>query len=90
MDALQICVPTTVCNVKRTNELETVYDLTVEEAHEFFANGLLTLNCMDAMRYASSSILVSGKGRVCEIVGGSTPKPATGTKGKCRRVVSTI
>lgn len=45
---------------------------------------------MDASRYASSSILVSGKGRVCEIVGGSTPAPATGTKGKCRRVVSTI
>ena len=45
---------------------------------------------MDAARYASSSILVSGKGRVCEIVGGSTPKPSEGTKSKCRRVVSTI
>lgn len=30
-----------------------VYDLTVEDAHEYFANGVLVHNCMDAGRYAS-------------------------------------
>ena len=28
-----------------------VYDLTVEDAPEFFANGILVHNCMSAMRY---------------------------------------
>lgn len=31
---------------------ETVYDLTVEDTHEYFANGVLVHNCMDALRYA--------------------------------------
>lgn len=30
---------------------ERVYDLTVEGAHEYFANGILVHNCMDAFRY---------------------------------------
>ena len=29
-----------------------VYDLTVEDVHEYFANGILVHNCMDASRYA--------------------------------------
>ncbi|MBQ3942814.1 MAG: PBSX family phage terminase large subunit [Elusimicrobia bacterium] len=29
-----------------------VYDLTVEDCHEFFANGILVHNCIDAIRYA--------------------------------------
>jgi hypothetical protein len=28
-----------------------VYDLTVDDAHEFFANGVLVHNCMAAKRY---------------------------------------
>lgn len=31
---------------------EEVYDLTIEDAHEYFANGILVHNCMDAIRYA--------------------------------------
>jgi len=31
---------------------EEVYDLTVEDQHEFFANGILVHNCIDACRYA--------------------------------------
>lgn len=31
----------------------TVYDLTVEEAHCFYANGLLVGNCHDAEQYAA-------------------------------------
>lgn len=32
-----------------------VYDLTVEDCHEFFANGILVHNCIDAIRYALES-----------------------------------
>lgn len=31
---------------------EHVYDLTVECAHEYFANGILVHNCMDSIRYS--------------------------------------
>lgn len=30
---------------------EEVYDLTVDEQHEYFANGVLVHNCLDGMRY---------------------------------------
>jgi phage terminase large subunit len=32
---------------------EDVYDLTVEDAHEYFVSGVLVHNCMDAARYGS-------------------------------------
>ena len=39
-------------DVKSCNErYEDTYDLMVEETHEFFANGILVHNCMDAIRY---------------------------------------
>lgn len=31
-----------------------VYDIMVEDCHEYFANGILVHNCLDAMRYAIS------------------------------------
>lgn len=31
---------------------EKVYDLTIEDVHEYVVNGVLVHNCMDAMRYA--------------------------------------
>ena len=37
---------------------EKVYDITVEDKHEYFVNGILVHNCMDAIRYAMNSILV--------------------------------
>jgi hypothetical protein len=30
---------------------ETVYDLMVNDCHEYFANGILVHNCIDAVRY---------------------------------------
>lgn len=33
-------------------EKRRVYDLTIEGCHEYFANGLLVHNCLDALRYA--------------------------------------
>ena len=45
-----------VCNVEHVTSLESVgarvYDLTIEGQHEFFANGVLVHNCIDAIRYA--------------------------------------
>lgn len=35
-----------------------VYDIEVDEAHEFFANGVLVHNCMDAARYYVLSVLL--------------------------------
>jgi intein/homing endonuclease len=39
--------------VKGESWSEAVYDLTVEDAHEYFANGILVHNCLDALRYAT-------------------------------------
>ncbi len=33
------------------SSMELVYDLMVEDQHEYFANGILVHNCMDAVRY---------------------------------------
>jgi intein/homing endonuclease len=48
-------VPTAVQCVKGGAIEPEVYDLTVEEQHEFFANGVLVHNCIDALRYAYSN-----------------------------------
>lgn len=34
-----------------------VYDLSIEDQHEFFANSILVHNCLDGVRYALSSII---------------------------------
>lgn len=36
---------------------EEVFDLTVENEHSYFANGVLVHNCMDALRYGLTSLL---------------------------------
>lgn len=43
---------------------DKVYDLTVEDAHEYYANGILVHNCMDAMRYARMQDKYVGEMRV--------------------------
>ena len=35
---------------------QLVYDLEVDEVHEYFANGILVHNCIDSMRYAVSNM----------------------------------
>lgn len=55
-----------VISVENTHRYEYVYDLTVEEAHDFFANGVLVLNCMDSLRYAKGRLIGKGKGMVVE------------------------
>lgn len=39
---------------------ETVYDIEVEEIHEFYANGLLVSNCIDACRYIVLEKILGG------------------------------
>lgn len=36
---------------------QIVYDLTVEQSHEYFANGILVHNCMDAIKYGVKNII---------------------------------
>jgi hypothetical protein len=36
---------------------EKVYDLEVEDCHEYFANGVLVHNCADALRYAIATFI---------------------------------
>lgn len=47
----QSTVPVYVVGIQKLNNKQTVYDLTVKNAHEFFAQGVLVHNCMDARRY---------------------------------------
>ena len=35
---------------------EVVYDLMVDECHEYFANGVLVHNCIDPIRYAFNKL----------------------------------
>lgn len=46
-----------VLALESTGKSETVYDLTVEENHEYFANGILVHNCIDALRYVLNSAM---------------------------------
>lgn len=55
-------VPAIVQCVLNGGEEKTVYDLTVEDAHEFFANGVLVHNCIDALRYSLDGIIQRGRG----------------------------
>lgn len=49
--ALTKLVPARVQCVRDTKTSVPVYDLTIEDQHEFFASGILVHNCFDAIRY---------------------------------------
>lgn len=55
--------------VRLTGRYEYVYDLTVEESHEFFANGVYVLNCMDALRYSVLELLYRSGGKAQMVIG---------------------
>jgi hypothetical protein len=42
--------------VRAAGRSQRVYDLTVEEHHEFVAGGVLVSNCIDALRYACEAV----------------------------------
>ena len=58
-----------ITSVENTGRKEMVYDLTVDEAHTFFANGMLVSNCMDAWRYSQAPFFMRGRGLVAEAKG---------------------
>ena len=45
-----------VTNISTYGKSERVYDLTIEDKHEFFVNGILVSNCIDAVRYMLEGI----------------------------------
>lgn len=60
------CRLLSVAKVEKTGRYEYVYDLTVDEAHDFFANYILVSNCCDSIRYAKGLLMGRGKGTVVE------------------------
>lgn len=64
-----------VVSVEKTGRAEYVYDLTVDEAHDFFANNLITRNCMDSIRYSLEPFINKAKGKVAEAKGGQPSAP---------------
>lgn len=90
MDVANSCRPVKVVSVEDTGRYEYVYDLTVDEAHDFFANLCCVSNCMDALRYATDYLYMRGKGKVSAI-GDDTPilESLAEPKRKSRRVYST-
>lgn len=57
-------VKAVVCDMVVLNEsYKNVYDIEVEEAHEFFANGVLVHNCIDAIRYVILEKILGGYGK---------------------------
>jgi hypothetical protein len=46
-----------VLTVSEAYVAERVYDLTIKDQHEFFANGVLVHNCIDSVRYALELVM---------------------------------
>jgi hypothetical protein len=53
--------PGHVVDVKEAGRCARVYDLTVEEHHEFVVGGVLVSNCIDALRYACEAARKTSK-----------------------------
>lgn len=69
----QHVAPAPVVKCTKTSRIEPVFDLTVAVAHDFFANGVITLNCLDATRMGLERYFVRSSGHVAEIKGGAAP-----------------
>ena len=71
-----------VVSVEPTNRHELVYDLTVDEAQDFFCSKVLSLNCVDALRYSCERFISKAKGKVAEAKGEDAPRSrVVGTNG---------
>ena len=55
-------VPVRVQTVSARKKLATVYDLAITGQNEFFANGILIHNCLDAARYSLTGYITRGSG----------------------------
>ena len=74
----------TISKIVQWPTKEDVYNITVDEVHNYFANGILSANC-DAMRYASEKFFIRAHGAVAEAKGMDKIQPV-GRRSK--RVVS--
>lgn len=61
--AHKLAVSRVVC-VSDTGIAPQVYDLTIDELHEFFANDMLVLNCIDAARYGLEPLVLGQKRKI--------------------------
>ena len=53
----EMLVPQPIVSISSSKErIEQVYDLQVEEMHEYFANGILVHNCMDSISYGTTHL----------------------------------
>jgi len=41
---------------KQSTGIKQVYDITVEDEHEFYVNGVLVHNCINALQYGVASL----------------------------------
>lgn len=54
-DSAETLVPLPIASICASKErVERVFDLQVEDMHEYLANGVLVHNCMDAVSYGST------------------------------------
>jgi hypothetical protein len=49
------CLPVVLLHTQNEKQKHDVYNLTVDEVHEYFANGVLVHNCYDSIAYACLS-----------------------------------
>jgi hypothetical protein len=49
------CLPVVLLHTQNEKQKHDVYNLTVDEVHEYFANGILVHNCADSFVYACMS-----------------------------------
>lgn len=56
-----------VVAVRHLRQKRPVYDLSVDVDHEFFASGILVHNCIDALRYAMESVMLSRRSPIIDI-----------------------
>ena len=66
-------VPVHVLRVIGLPNKRPVYNLEVENAHEFFANGVLVHNCVDSLRYVLSWLTGSGEETEDTVIDRSVP-----------------
>lgn len=48
-----------IVDVKHIGKAKKVYDLTIDEQHEFYANGILVHNCIDGLRYSLNGYITN-------------------------------
>lgn len=64
LEAKLVQNPVQILRLVKQKKRETVYNITVKDCHEYFANGILVSNSQAYWRVALSKVLVGGLGRI--------------------------